>query len=168
MSRTAGWWSAPATCSLPSAAIERSYPEESTMRGMIRVLACWAVLLALGVAAPAKPPKKPDEPANKRPAPRAVPPVLVDGVIYKTQHARLGGGGPPVGFRAYVIATEDATGKELWKLLVYEILFQPKMATDVQEVYVTALKNTAEGLVVECEDGGKYLIDLKARKVQRK
>jgi hypothetical protein len=125
------------------------------------------------MVAPAKPPKKPppkkpDEPAYRRPAPKAVPPVLVDGVIYKTQHARLGGGGPPVGFRAYVIATEDATGKERWKLLVYEILFNPKMESALQEVYMTALKNTADGLVVECEDGTKFLIDLKTRKVQRK
>lgn len=93
----------------------------------------------------------------KRSAPSPVPPVVVGNARYSA----------PVEAMAFVVATAVDTGKELWRVRIYEVRVDPKLERDVQEVFITSLEVKDGNLIVTNERGEKYALDLKTRKVTR-
>ncbi len=93
----------------------------------------------------------------KRSAPREVVPVVADGVRYTAPSEAMG----------FVIAAAADSGKELWRVRIYEVRFDPALERDVQDVFITSLEMKGRALVVTNERGEKYALDLKTRKVTR-
>jgi hypothetical protein len=107
-----------------------------------------------------------DAPAAKRAAPPRVAPVTIDDVEFAAipwgKARGLGQNG------GYLAARDPATGKEIWTLKVYDVVYDPKLEGDVQDVFITALGKSASGheLVVTDERGRRYLVDPKTRSVR--
>jgi hypothetical protein len=107
-----------------------------------------------------------DAPAAKRAAPPKVAPVTIDNVEFAAipwgKARGLGQNG------GYLAARDPATGKEIWTLKVYDVVYDPKLEGDVQDVFITALAKSASGheLVVTDERGRRYLVDPKTRSVR--
>ena len=107
-----------------------------------------------------------DAPAAKRAAPPRVAPVTIDDVEFAAipwgKARGLGQNG------GYLAARDPATGKEVWTLKVYDVVYDPKLEGDVQDVFITALAKSASGheLVVTDERGRRYLVDPKTRNVR--
>ena len=93
----------------------------------------------------------------KRAAPSPVAPVLFKGVQYSAPPEAMG----------FVVATGISSGKELWRVRIYEVRVDPKLERDVQDVFITALTLKDDTLIVTNERGEKYALDLKTRKVTR-
>jgi len=93
----------------------------------------------------------------KRGAPAAVAPVVVKGVEYSAPHNAMG----------FVVATGISSGKELWRVRIYEVRVDPNLERDVQDVFITSLVAKDDTLIVTNERGEKYTLDLKTRKVSR-
>jgi len=95
----------------------------------------------------------------KRAAPNPVPPVEYKGINYSAPNHD--------GRTAYVLAS-DSSGKELFRVKVFEVPIDPKLEEDVQWVFITALKLSRESLLVKDERGRCYAVDLPTRVVRRK
>jgi hypothetical protein len=105
-------------------------------------------------------------PAAKRAAPPKVAPVVVDNVEFAAiPFGKARGLGQNGG---YVAARDPATGKEIWTLKVYDVVYDPKLEGDVQDVFITELAKSASGheLVVTDEQGRRYIVDPKTRTVR--
>jgi hypothetical protein len=106
------------------------------------------------------------EPSGKRVGPPDVAPVIIDNVEFAAipwgKERGLGQNG------GYVTALDPATGKELWTLKVYEIVYDPKLEEDVQDVFIRALAKSPSGheLVVTDENDHRYIVDPKTRSVR--
>jgi hypothetical protein len=101
-----------------------------------------------------------DMPKPKRVGPPAVEPVTVDGVRYEA---------PPWGRErgldqngGYVVATDASSGRELWKARIYRIDYDPKLESDVQDIFIKSIVLGADGreLVVTDERDRKFVLDL--------
>ena len=105
-------------------------------------------------------------PKAKRTPPAKVAPVTVAGLRFEAIHwgkARdLGQNG------GYVAAVDPASGKELWTLKVYDVVYDPKLEGDVQDVFITAMSKTLFGqkLNITDENGRRYVVDPAARTVK--
>src|SRR5215472_11349501 len=101
----------------------------------------------------------------KRKGPADVAPVTVGGLRFEAIHwgkARdLGQNG------GYIAAIDPASGKELWTLKVYDVVYDPKLEGDVQDVFITAMSKTLFGqkLNITDENGRRYVVDPAARTV---
>jgi outer membrane protein assembly factor BamB len=93
----------------------------------------------------------------KRAAPRTVAPVLADGIRYSAPPEAMG----------FVVAAAADSGKELWRMRIYEVRVDPNLESDVQDVFITSLTLKDGALIITNERGEKYALDLKARKVTR-
>ena len=93
----------------------------------------------------------------KRAAPDPVAPVLFKGIQYSAPHDAMG----------FVVATGISSGKELWRVRIYEVRVDPNLERDVQDVFITSLEMKDSTLIITTERGGKYALDLKTRKVTR-
>ena len=67
---------------------------------------------------------------SKRIAPAKVTPVIYDGVRYEAPAIPMG----------YILAYNATTGKLLWEKKLYEVQYNPKFETDVQDVFIKELK----------------------------
>jgi hypothetical protein len=107
-----------------------------------------------------------DAPKAKRVPPAKVAPVTVGGLRFEAIHwgkARdLGQNG------GYIAAIDPATDKELWTLKVYDIVYDPKLEGDVQDVFIAAMSKTLFGqkLNVKDEQGRSYVVDPASRTVR--
>ena len=105
-------------------------------------------------------------PKAKRVAPAKVLPVTVGGLRFEAIHwgkARdLGQNG------GYIAAIDPATDKELWTLKVYDIVYDPKLEGDVQDVFITSISKTLFGqkLNIRNEKGRSYIVDPATRAVR--
>ncbi len=64
-----------------------------------------------------------------------------------------------------LVATEAASGKRLWTLVVYRNAVDPKLEADAQWVYFTSMAFDADGrLRITNEEGKTFLVDVRARK----
>ena len=88
----------------------------------------------------------------KRLPPKPVAPVVANGIRYA-----VGGDGRD----QYVVATDNSSGKELWKAKVFHTEIKPWMEEDVQEVFITDLKLMGNALFVRDEKARCYSVDLK-------
>jgi hypothetical protein len=85
----------------------------------------------------------------KRAAPRAVPPVIRDGIAYSAPPDRVG----------HVVATWAKTGREFWSRQVYAIKYRRGLEQDVQWVFINDLRFEGGKLKVGNEKGGEFELD---------
>src|SRR5581483_6763187 len=102
----------------------------------------------------------------KRGEPKPVKPLSLNGVEYSVAHEQVQKNKEPVGMRAFVVAHDEKSGKELWKVQVYEVTYDLNLETDIQDVYIISLTATDKGLLAENEKMKKYLIDVQQHTVQ--
>jgi len=103
--------------------------------------------------------------APKRVGPKAVAPVVVDGLRIEAVHwGRARGLGQNGG---YIEAFDAATGKSAWLLQVYKIDYEPKMEEDVQDRFIRQLALACGGhvLLVTDERGQCVEVELATRQV---
>jgi len=95
----------------------------------------------------------------KRDTPKPVIPVVYKGITYSApNHARV---------TNYVYAA-DSTGKELFRIKVFEMPIDPNLEEDVQWTFITELTLTGSSLRVKDEKGRCYVINLDTKAVKRK
>jgi hypothetical protein len=95
----------------------------------------------------------------KRGAPKPVPPVKYKGITYSAPNN--------YGMINYVLAS-DSTGKELFRIKVFEMPIDTRLEEDVQWVFITDLTLTGSLLQVKDEKGRCYVINLDTKAVKRK
>lgn len=91
----------------------------------------------------------------KRAAPKRVTPVVVNSVEYSA----------PLKMMGFVVATDTASRKELWRVRIYNVPIDPTLERDVQEVYITSLALEGGALVVTNEKDERFTLDLATRQV---
>ena len=93
----------------------------------------------------------------KRAAPAVVAPVLARGLEFSAPHDAMG----------FVVATGISSGKEMWRVRIYEVRVNPELERDVQDVFITSLAVKDGTLLIANERGEKFALDLQTRKVTR-
>ena len=93
-------------------------------------------------------------------APKAVAPVRCKGIEYRA----------PQGLMGCVEAWDVQTNVRIWWKQIYVVRYNPKLETDVQDVYICKMKldKKKNALLIENEKGEKYSLDLASLKVERK
>jgi hypothetical protein len=71
------------------------------------------------------------------------------------------------GRTGYVVATEVATGKELWRANIFRIHFKPWIEQDNQWIFISDLKLLDDTLLVRDERSICYRVDLGTRHVRK-
>ena len=97
---------------------------------------------------------------GKRAAPKPVLPITQNGVRYSAPNDN--------GRVALVIASDAKTGKELWRLTIFETKIEPFLEEDVQWVFITRLAFKENSLLVQDEKSRCYRVDLMTRHVTKK
>lgn len=107
--------------------------------------------------------ERPDKERSEVPEPR---PVVAGGVRYeavpwgKARGLKQNGG--------YIAAFDVASGRELWLLKVYDVVYDGDMEEDKQDLFIEDLTLEPSGaLRVSDERGGVYRVDIDRRTVAR-
>ena len=100
-----------------------------------------------------------DSASAKRRDPKPVAPVVYHGISYSAPNNN--------GRIAYVLAS-DSTGKELFRIKVFDTPTDPKLEEDVQWVFITDLRLSGHLLLVKDEKGRCYIVNLDTRAVKPK
>lgn len=102
-------------------------------------------------------------PKPKRVGQPEVEPVTVGGLRFEVLRKTRAHGFDQNG--GVIVAVDGASGKQAWTLKVYTIEYIPKLETDVQDIFITALTPSADGrkLHVTDEKGRHYEVDIAAR-----
>jgi len=100
-----------------------------------------------------------DSASAKRGAPKPVPPVAYKGITYSA---------PNQGRTGNYVYASDSTGKELFRIKVFDMPIDPRLEEDVQWVFITDLVLEGESLQVKDEKARCYVINLDTRAVKRK
>jgi hypothetical protein len=108
-----------------------------------------------------------EAPSHKRSAPLKVTPVEHRGIRYAVVRGAKGRGLPQNG--GYIEATEIASGRPLWLVKVYEVVYDPDIEDDKREVYISRLRlDAARGrLLVENERDERFAVELDGSKVHK-
>ncbi len=90
-----------------------------------------------------------------RTAPPTIAPIKHEGVRYEA----------PWSARGAVVAYDDKSGKELWRLVLANYFIDAEMERDVQETFLAKMELSKDGkeLLVEDERRVPYLVDLEQR-----
>jgi len=118
-------------------------------RPMRNRLALCAMLFFLCAAPPA---------SAKRAAPAPVATVVIGSVEYSAPATAMG----------VVVATDKATRRELWRQRIYEVLRDPGLEGDVQDVFIETLEVVNGRLLIRNERGDAFLLDPATRAVIKK
>ena len=104
-------------------------------------------------------------PAGKRVGPKDVNPIIADGVRYEVLHWGRDRGLDQNG--GYIVAKDAVSNKELWLAKIYTIDYKPKLETDVQDLFITAIElaNDKKSLKITDEDNRQFTLDLSTQKV---
>ncbi len=95
----------------------------------------------------------------KRVAPKDVPPIVANGIRYSATGD---------GRDSFVVATEEATGKNLWRVKVFHTRIEFwRGEEDNQWVFISDLKIAADSLLVRDEKNRCYSIYLNERRVKK-
>ncbi len=91
-------------------------------------------------------------------------PVTIGGVRYQAiawgKARGLGQNG------GYLAAVDEATGRELWLLKVYDVTYDGEREDDVQDVFIKEIAREGAGLLrVTNERGGSFRVDVERRAV---
>ncbi len=65
----------------------------------------------------------------------------------------------------FVVASDAASGRQLWRQRIYSIRLEPALERDVQDVFITSLRLRGQALIVTNERGARFVLDLRTRKV---
>ena len=95
--------------------------------------------------------------AAKRAAPPVVAPVVVGGIQYRAD--------AKPGVMGFVEAHETKSGALLWSRQIYVIVRNPRLEGDVQDVYITKLKEDGNALLIYNERNDEYRLDLKTLEI---
>ena len=99
--------------------------------------------------------------------PAPVPPVSIDGIRYEVIHWGRRRGLDQDG--GYIAAIDIASQTELWTLKLYEVRHEPQMETDVQDVFITAMRRNLFGfgskLEITDELDRRHVVDPRTRTV---
>lgn len=93
----------------------------------------------------------------KRSAPKPVPPVTAGSIEYSAPRELMG----------FVVATDIARRKELWRERIYTVHINPALERDVQEVFITSLAVERGTLLIANERGESFAVDLATRRVTK-
>ena len=86
----------------------------------------------------------------KRRGPKPLTPLKLNGVRYvEIRDARARGFNQPGGV---VAAIDEKSGQELWSVLVYQTVYDEREESDVQDVYITRIELSADGLALLITD----------------
>ena len=98
-------------------------------------------------------------------APRKVPPISHNGIRYAIRRSEIQRFGQSGGV---IQALHEDTEQELWAVRVYEIVRDPEMEKDVQEIYIQEmlLDDTEQFLLVTDERQRRYRVALADGAVQ--
>ena len=96
--------------------------------------------------------------SNGTPAP-VIEPVVCEGVRYTVPNDK--------GTVGYVVATDLASGKELWRKTVFRVCLCPLIEHDVQWVFIRQMRREGGRLILVNERGKTYSLDLKTRRVRK-
>ncbi len=96
--------------------------------------------------------------AKRIPAP-VVEPIVHNGIRYTVPNDK--------GTVGYVVASDAATGRELWKKTVFRKRICPCLEHDVQWVFIKEMRLEGERLLLVTEANKVYALDLKTRKVRK-
>jgi hypothetical protein len=100
---------------------------------------------------------------GKRAPPRAVAPVVHEGVRYEAPHFSFSN---PCGQNGgCIVASDAASGAPLWNLKVYCTNYDPGLETDVQDVFITSIMLDQGRLTLTNERNLRFAIDLGTRSV---
>jgi len=113
---------------------------------------CWLLLSAISLMALTT------TVMAKRLPPKPVHPIIADGIRYSTAGD---------GRDQYVVVTDDASGKELWRIKVCHTQIKPWLEEDVQEIFITDLRLRENVLLVRDKRSRCYSVDIKAHGVRR-
>lgn len=105
-------------------------------------------------------------PKPKRVGPPDVKPVRIGDLRFEAVHWGRERG---LNQNGGVIAAVDAkSGKEQWTLVVYPIVYKPKLETDVQDIFIESLEAAPDGrhLIVKDENGRRFEVDIAARQAR--
>jgi hypothetical protein len=120
-----------------------------------------------GASARAAKPREENAMENQKRRIPKVEPVSREGVRYEVVR---GAKSRDFGQNGGVIAAvKEATGRELWTLVVYKVDFDPKEEADVQDVYITKLSLSKDGtrLLVETEKEQRFAVNLADRRIEK-
>jgi hypothetical protein len=124
-----------------------------------------AMAIVGGCASRAAPPQRETTAMQKtssRIPPPKVAPVHADGVRYEQVGNGLTAGLDQMG--GYLAAYDEADGKQLWTLKVYDNVRNPHREGDVQDVFFKSMSLQPDGtLLIENERGARFVVDPKAR-----
>ena len=95
---------------------------------------------------------------GKRVARVPVNPIVHNGIKYSAEGDGISG---------YVLATEVASEKELWKLKVFHIHIKPWLEEDNQWIFINGMELTGDSLLVRDEKSRCYSINLTKRNVKK-
>ena len=96
--------------------------------------------------------------AKRIPAP-VIEPVVHEGVRYTVPNDQ--------GTVGYVLASDVATGKELWRKAIFRICLCPCWEHDVQWVFIKQMRLEGEHLILVTEEDKQYSLDVKTRRVKK-
>jgi hypothetical protein len=102
----------------------------------------------------------------KRKGPKPLTPLKINGVRYtEIRDARSRGYDQPGGI---VAAIDEKTGNELWSVLVYQTQYDKKEESDVQDVFITSIEVSPDGmsLLVTNERKRRFSINLSDHSVK--
>ncbi len=114
--------------------------------------------------APASPAAKPKPTLSaKRVGPPSVDALVVGNVRYEAVHWGRARGLPQNG--GYIAALDVNTEQELWIAQVYVVTYQPRLETDVQDIFITAMALSPDGraLLISNEAGRHFVLNLADR-----
>jgi hypothetical protein len=97
-------------------------------------------------------------PAPKRMGPPDVTPVIIGKIRFEAVHWGKDRGFGQNG--GYIASFDAASNKELWTLKIYTVVYDLKMESDVQDVFIESMATNATGkLLVKDERGRSFLAD---------
>lgn len=132
------------------------------------VCALWVGLGGCAGPTESRPGSRPESPpskSQKREGPAAVAPVRAGTLEISALHWGFSRGLAQNG--GYIAAADAASGRELWLLKVYEVVYDPLRERDVQDTFITHIQLEASGLVrVRDELGREYIVDPRSRTVR--
>ncbi|MGH8666364.1 MAG: hypothetical protein ACREUX_19045 [Burkholderiales bacterium] len=105
--------------------------------------------------------------SRKRSAPPKVEPVEHRGVRYAVVRGAKGRGLPQNG--GYIEATELASGRSLWLVKVYEVVYDRDIEDDKRDVYISRLRldSARSRLLIENERDERFAVELDGSKVHK-
>ena len=87
----------------------------------------------------------------KRVPPKNVRPMVYKGIKFIA---------PGMGKMGYVEARDIETNKKIWEKKVYNVIYNPLLEGDVQDIFISSLSIEDGKLAVVNEKGKKYIIDI--------